>query len=75
MAQGKRPDLDGFAALVQWAALDANEFLGRVTPSKNTVRAIGSLLRTDSALSVESAAAILKVVRTLYDLLRNRRSI
>lgn len=67
MSQGRRPDVDGLAALLGWSGLDAAAFIrsrGDATPS--TLTRISSELRGDPRLSSESAAALEDIVRAAY---------
>ena len=68
MAQGKRPDVDGLAKMVNWSGLDPNEYLltpGR-KPSAEPLAVISTLLKGDKNLTPESAAALEKVIRAAY---------
>ncbi len=64
MAQGNRPDVDSFVALVQWLGVPAEQFIrGRKegkAPREATLpaQAVASLLRADRNLDPDSAAAI-----------------
>jgi transcriptional regulator with XRE-family HTH domain len=65
MAQGHRPDVDSFVALVQWLGVPAEQFMrgseeGGAGERKATVaaQAVASLLRADRNLDPDSAAAI-----------------
>src|SRR5581483_3723772 len=57
MAQGRRPDVDGFAALVAWLGLSADQFVRLPgpdrTPETEPVAAIAALLRAKRDLSPE----------------------
>jgi len=68
MAQGKRPDVDGLAALLSWSGLKAEEFLrGRRSKSKQeTLAVISTLLRADRDLGRENAAALEQIIRVAY---------
>ena len=64
MAQGNRPDIDSFVALIQWLGVPAEQFM-RGGPEvrgrrRATVpaQAVASLLRADKNLDPDSAAAI-----------------
>src|SRR5579859_6699288 len=65
MAQGNRPDVDSFVALVQWLGMPAEQFMrggaggaagGRQASA--SAQAVASLLRADKNLDADSAAAI-----------------
>jgi len=69
MAQGKRPDVDGLAALLSWSGLKAEEFVkGRTRASSKpeTLAVISTLLRADPKLGKESAAALNDIIRVAY---------
>src|SRR5262249_14759803 len=69
MAQGKRPDVDGLAALLKWSGLKAEDYLkGRSpTPGKpETLAVISKLLRADRKLGKDSAAALEEIIRVAY---------
>lgn len=72
LGQGKRPDVDSFAALCSWGGLDADDFLQssakRSEPEPLAV--IGTYLRSDRNLSEESARMLEQLVRTTYETLR-----
>ena len=69
MAQGKRPDVDGLAALLKWSGLKAEDYLtGRVATAgkPETLAVISKLLRADRKLGKESAAALEDIIRVAY---------
>ena len=68
MAQGKRPDVDGLAALLSWSGLKAEDFLkGRPPKTKQeTLAVISTLLRADKELGKENAAALDQIIRVAY---------
>lgn len=70
MAQGRRPDVDGLAALLEWSGLKAESFIikrgGRVAAKPATVAMISTHLRADPRLSAESANALEGIVRAAY---------
>src|SRR2546427_12739057 len=69
MAQGKRPDVDGLAALLAWSGLKAEEYLKGRRPAANkpeTLAVISNLLRADRKLGKESAAALDQIIRVAY---------
>ncbi|MBD5654046.1 MAG: helix-turn-helix domain-containing protein [Candidatus Eremiobacteraeota bacterium] len=73
IAQGRRPDVDSLAALLSWAALDANLFLGISKNTENTIAAVTALVREDADLSPQKADAMAKIIRMLYDVLKSER--
>lgn len=72
MAQGKRPDVNGLAALASWSGLNTDDFVrseaqeGKPEP----LAAISTYLRSDRNLTPEAAAALDEVVRATYERLR-----
>ena len=72
LAQGKRPDVDSLAALVDWSSLDANKFVIRVHDEQDVepLAMISTYLRADRNLSPEAVAAIDSVVKATYEALR-----
>ena len=73
MAQGRRPDVDGLAALVSWSGLKSDDFVrsdahqGEPEP----LAMISTYLRSDKNLNPEAAAALDQVIKVTYDRLRN----
>ncbi len=72
LAQGKRPDVDSLAALVDWAGLSADAFLIRTQPRNEPepLAMISTYLRADRSLSPRAAAALEKVVQAAYQALK-----
>src|SRR5437879_3682384 len=62
MAQGKRPDVNGFAALVSWLGMSADEFLTALHPAKtkkaDTMAMISTHLRASKELDKKSVEAL-----------------
>jgi hypothetical protein len=73
LAQGRRPDVDSLAALVDWAGLRADDFVVRVQseqPDRDSgepLALISTYLRADRNLTELQADAISKVIRATYD--------
>ncbi|MFF5039901.1 MULTISPECIES: helix-turn-helix domain-containing protein [Streptomyces] len=75
MAQGKRPDVDGLAALCAWSGLDADDFVRSEhedRPAADPLAMISTYLRSDRNLSPESAAALEEVIKITYERLRQK---
>ncbi|MGQ4479371.1 helix-turn-helix domain-containing protein [Streptomyces sp. SAS_276] len=75
MAQGKRPDVDGLAALCAWSGLDADDFVRSEhedRPAAEPLAMISTYLRSDRNLSSESAAALEEVIKITYERLRQK---
>ena len=73
MAQGRRPDVDGLAALVSWSGLKSDDFVRSDTRQGESepLAMISTYLRSDKNLTPEAAAALDEVVKATYDRLRN----
>lgn len=72
MAQGKRPDVDGLAALVAWAGLDADDYVRSEikTEKPEPLAMISTYLHSDPHLSNEAATALDELIKATYDRLR-----
>jgi len=75
MAQGRKPDVDGLAALLRWSGLKAEEFVitGPKQPQRKTetLAMICSQLRADPNLKGKDAEALEAIIRVAYEKLRN----
>lgn len=72
MGQGKKPDVNGLAALLKWSHLKAETFI-RGGASKKKVEPLAeitALLRADPNLSKPSAKLIEDIVVTTYNKLK-----
>src|SRR5438552_6986746 len=73
MAQGKRPDVDGLAALVAWSGLDVDDYV-RTDEERSgepePLAMISTYLRSDRHLSKEAAIALEEVIKATYERLR-----
>lgn len=80
LAQGKRPDVDGFAALVAWLGLSADEFLGSGRPPKlggtsadsSAPAAISAYLRARRELDPQVVAMLEEVIASAHGHLRTK---
>lgn len=75
MAQGKRPDVDGLAALVAWSGLDADNyvrFADDQRPAPEPLAMISTYLKGDRNLSPQAATALEEMVKAAYQQLRNK---
>jgi transcriptional regulator with XRE-family HTH domain len=72
ISQGRKPDVDGLAALLAWSGLNAGDFIRGTAPAAtpNTVARISTSLRADKALSPQSVAAIERIVQAAYEGMR-----
>ena len=74
MAQGKRPDVDGLAALAAWSGLNADEFVrsDAERPSAEPLALITTYLRSDKNLSHDAATALDELIKATYERLRSK---
>jgi transcriptional regulator with XRE-family HTH domain len=68
LGQGKRPDVDGLARLLDWSGLDAADFIrsSRRASTASTLTRIVGELHGDPHLSEDSATALEQIVRAAY---------
>jgi len=74
MAQGKRPDVDGLAALCAWSGLDADDYVRSVeqAPAKaEPLAMVSTYFRSDPNLTPEAADALDEVIKLTYERLRS----
>lgn len=75
MAQGKRPDVDGLAALLAWSGLDVDDYVRSVDdqrPEQEPLAMISTYLRGDRNLSPEAATALEEMIKAAYHQLRHK---
>lgn len=73
MAQGKRPDVDSLAALVQWSGLSADAFVGgegHLTHEAEPLAQITTMLHSDASLPDEGRDAMIDMITAAYVRLR-----
>ena len=75
MAQGKRPDVDGLAALIQWSGLAADDYL---SPKKRqngakSIAQVASYLRSVPNLKPEAAEMLERLLLSAYRSATKRR--
>lgn len=73
MAQGRRPDVDGLAALSAWSGLTADNYVrseGRVSEPESLAQ-ISTYLRSDKNLTPEAATALDELIKATYERLRS----
>lgn len=74
IGQGRRPDLDSFAALAAWAGINPENFFHPPSEEQSSsLSAISLLLRRDRNLSPEAAASLDELVKATYERLQNGR--
>ena len=69
MAQGKRPDVDGLAALAAWSGIDVDDFVRSATqdrPQPEPLAKITTYLRSDRTLSPQAATALDEIIKAAY---------
>lgn len=68
MAQGRRPDLDGLAALAAWSGLPTDDFIRTEEdrPQPEALAQITTFLRSDRNLSSEAATALDQLIKVTY---------
>lgn len=69
MAQGRRPDVDGLAALCAWSGLNSDDFVRAregVRGTPETLAMISTLLRADPNLTSDGASYLEEVVAAGY---------
>lgn len=69
MAQGKRPDVDGLAALASWSGLTADDFIRSDgdRPEPEPLAKITTYLRSDRNLTPEAATALDQLIKATYE--------
>lgn len=74
MAQGKRPDVDGLAALSAWSGVRADSFVRSESevPAPQPLAEITTYLRSDKNLTPEAAAALEELIKVTYERLRTK---
>lgn len=72
LAQGKRPDVDSLAALVDWSGLRVDDFVRRVHSEREatSLAMVSTYLRSDRELTDEAAAALDEIVKATYERVR-----
>ena len=67
MAQGKRPDVDGLAALLKWAGLNSDSFLDAADgASPDSFTQMTMLLHGDQRISNENKVMLEGILRAVY---------
>ena len=76
LAQGKRPDVDGLAALCAWSGLRADDFIltDKKRPEAESLAAISTLLRSDRNLTEKSAAQLNEIIKVSYRELKKKKA-
>lgn len=71
MAQGRRPDVDGLAALLRWSGLPAEAFMGAAEASAEPLSEMTALIYADRRLSAQSKSVLEHMLRAAYEKLRD----
>ena len=74
MAQGKRPDVDGLAALASWSGLVVDDFVrtDHERSEPEPLALISAHLRSDKHLTAAAAEALDDVIKATYEVLRTQ---
>ncbi len=76
MAQGRRPDVDSLAALVNWSGLDMNNFIrgdsDHLKQKVEPLAMISTYLHADKNLTEEGATALEELIKATYERLRKK---
>jgi len=74
LAQGKRPDVDGLAALLKWSGLKAESFISQAeeTPPAEPIAQMTALLWADPHLTIDSKKTLESVLMATYQGLRKK---
>ena len=70
VGQGKRPDVDSFAALAAWGGLKPDDFIPASMRPAEPLSEISLLLRRDPNLTPEAAIALDEMLKVTYKRLR-----
>ena len=72
MAQGRRPDVDGLAALCSWGVLDAGNFIVMDGDKEQPepIAMVSTYLRSDPHLTPEAVTALEAMIKAAYTSLR-----
>ena len=72
MAQGRRPDVDGLAALASWSGLKADDFVRSDAHQSEPepLAMISTYLKSDPHLTPEAADALDQLVKATYERMR-----
>ncbi len=72
MAQGRRPDVDGLAALASWSGLKADDFVRSESRQNEPepLAMISTYLKSDPHLTPEAADALDQLVKATYERMR-----
>ena len=72
MAQGRRPDVDGLAALASWSGLKADDFVRSESQQSEPepLAMISTYLKSDPHLTPEAADALDQLVKATYERMR-----
>jgi transcriptional regulator with XRE-family HTH domain len=79
LGQGKRPDVDSFAALVHWMGVPPESFLRAPSTSArrrepDLITVISTHLRARKELTPKSAKALEDIIRAAYEQLKTRNA-
>ena len=70
MSQGRRPDLDGLAALVRWSGLKVDTFMGTSEAVAEPLAEMTALIYADHRLSTSNKSLLDHMIRSAYEKMR-----
>jgi transcriptional regulator with XRE-family HTH domain len=71
MAQGRRPDVDGLAALLKWSGLRAEPFMDAPEAASEPLSEMTALIYADRRLSAQNKSVLEHMLRAAYEKLRD----
>jgi transcriptional regulator with XRE-family HTH domain len=71
MAQGRRPDVDGLAALLRWSGLQAEAFIGGAETKSEPLSEMTAVIYADQRLSAQNKSVLEHMLRAAYEKLRD----
>lgn len=75
LGQGKRPDVDSFAALVGWGGLAADQFVAvrKMAATGGFLTSLPTALRSDPNLDEKGVQALETIIKAAYEQFRQER--
>jgi hypothetical protein len=75
LGQGKRPDVDSFAALVGWGGFPADQFVAvpRTAAAGGFLTSLPTALRSDPNLDEYGVQALETIIKAAYEQFRQER--
>lgn len=72
MSSGRQPDAASLTALAAWAGINPVDYSTAPKRQRESIAAVGRLLRQDPSLDEAGADALEAIIRTAYENLRRR---